>query len=94
MSGAGAARSRRRSQSAPPELWNPFCFVIACWRHRSLARRLARRRVEAQYRGSMLGLAWAVLQPLLLLSVYTFVFSSILRCPLAQGRRTDPRASR
>lgn len=59
-------------------LRNPFCFVLACWRHRSLAGRLARRRVEAQYRGSMLGLAWAVLQPLLLLSIYTFVFSSVL----------------
>lgn len=60
------------------ELRNPFCFALACWRHRSLAGRLARRRVEAQYRGSVLGLAWSVLQPLLLLSIYTFVFSSIL----------------
>lgn len=61
-----------------PELRNPFCFVRACWRHRSLALRLARRRVEAQYRGSVLGIAWAVLQPLLMLAVYTFVFSSVL----------------
>jgi lipopolysaccharide transport system permease protein len=84
MSGA-ALPAAPASQSAPPELWNPFCFVIACWRHRSLARRLARRRVEAQYRGSMLGLAWAVLQPLLLLSIYTFVFSSILDARWPQG---------
>jgi lipopolysaccharide transport system permease protein len=70
---------------ALPELRNPFCFVLAFWRHRSLALRLARRRVEAQYRGSMLGLAWAVLQPLLLLSVYTFVFSSVLQARWDHG---------
>lgn len=60
------------------ELRNPFCFVLACWRHRALAGRLARRRIEAQYRGSVLGLAWSLLQPLLLLSIYTFVFASVL----------------
>lgn len=62
-----------------PSLANPFCFAVAFWRHRSLAVRLARRKVEAQYRGSALGLSWAVFQPLFLLGIYTFVFSSVLR---------------
>ncbi|MFZ5654638.1 MAG: ABC transporter permease [Pseudomonadota bacterium] len=46
------------------------------WR---LAARLAARDVALRYRGSLGGLAWLVLGPLLLLGVYTLVFSSIFR---------------
>jgi lipopolysaccharide transport system permease protein len=58
-------------------LASPFAFAGAVWRHRSLAFRLAKRRIEARYRGAALGLFWAVLEPLLLLAIYTFVFSSV-----------------
>lgn len=46
------------------------------WR---LAARLARRDVVLRYRGSLGGLAWLVLTPLLMLSVYTLVFAVILQ---------------
>jgi len=44
-----------------------------------LIRRLTMREIQASYRGSMLGLGWAVLTPLLTLAVYTFVFSVIFQ---------------
>jgi lipopolysaccharide transport system permease protein len=44
-----------------------------------LIRRLVRREIEARYRGSLLGLAWAVATPLFMLAVYTFVFSTIFQ---------------
>jgi lipopolysaccharide transport system permease protein len=46
-------------------------------RQRTLLGQLARRDVEVRYRGSRLGLAWAIINPLLLLAVYTFVFGTI-----------------
>lgn len=47
--------------------------------NRVLIRRLAGREVLAKYRGSLLGIVWAVLNPLLLLAVYTLVFSGVFR---------------
>ena len=46
-------------------------------RQRTLLGQLARRDVEVRYRGSRLGLAWSIINPLLLLAVYTFVFGTI-----------------
>ncbi|MEB3197418.1 MAG: ABC transporter permease [Candidatus Sericytochromatia bacterium] len=47
------------------------------WRHLPLLAQLVRRDVAARYRGSWLGLGWSLLQPLLLLAVYTFVFGMV-----------------
>jgi lipopolysaccharide transport system permease protein len=57
---------------------NPLAFLAMAHRQRHLILRLAARRIEAQYRGSSLGMSWAVLQPLLLLAVYTFAFAFVL----------------
>lgn len=48
-------------------------------RHRHVVLQLARRDVLARYKGSALGLAWALLFPLLILVAYTFVFRSIFQ---------------
>ena len=40
---------------------------------------LIRRGVESRYKGSVLGLAWSFVQPLMMLCVYTFVFSIVFR---------------
>ena len=46
-------------------------------RWRSLVLQLTRREVEGRYRGSILGLAWAIAHPLLYLAVFTFVFGVV-----------------
>ena len=47
-------------------------------RQRHLLRDFVGRDLQAKYVGSTGGVAWAVVHPLLLLLVYTFVFSVIL----------------
>lgn len=49
------------------------------WRHRSLLLALAQRDVVGRYRGSVLGILWSFLNPLFMLSVYTFVFSVVFK---------------
>jgi lipopolysaccharide transport system permease protein len=59
--------------------YNPLAFLVTGWTHRRLIVRLSWRKIESRYRGSVLGLLWAVLQPMLMLAIYTFVFSVIFR---------------
>jgi len=49
----------------------------------------ARREVLARYRGSMLGLGWSFLTPLLMLAVYTFVFRVIFKARWGQAGGGD-----
>lgn len=55
------------------------------WLHRSLIRMLAVREVAGRYRGSVLGLFWSFVNPLLLLAVYTFVFSVVFKARWGSG---------
>ncbi len=47
-------------------------------RYRALIQSLVARELKARYRGSVLGFFWSFINPLLLLLVYSFVFSKIL----------------
>ncbi|KIG07755.1 ABC-2 type transporter [Burkholderia sp. MR1] len=53
--------------------------VLPLWPHRRLIFQMARREVIGRYRGSALGLLWSFFNPLLLLVVYTFVFSVVFK---------------
>jgi len=48
-------------------------------KYRVLIRTLVGRELKARYRGTILGFVWSFVNPLLLLTVYTFVFGFILR---------------
>ena len=54
-------------------------------RERRLISQLARREIASRYRGSMLGIAWALLNPLFLLGVYTLVFSAVFKMRWSAG---------
>ena len=56
---------------------SPTYMVSSLWRNRRLIIELASRSIRARYRGSVLGLAWSLVTPMLLLVTYTFVFSEI-----------------
>jgi lipopolysaccharide transport system permease protein len=45
---------------------------------------LARREVEARYRGSSLGLLWSIANPLMMLAVFTFVFAVVFQARWGQ----------
>lgn len=49
------------------------------WRHRQLAMVLTRREVAGRYRGSVMGLLWSFINPILMIAVYTFVFSVVFK---------------
>ncbi|CAG9234250.1 Transport permease protein [Paraburkholderia tropica] len=59
--------------------------------NRGLIAALTVREVLGRYRGSMLGMFWAVFQPILMLAVYTFVFGVIFRSrwPGGTGSRAE-----
>lgn len=61
---------------SPPAL-SPGSLVSGAWRHRSLIRQLVWREIVGRYRGSVAGISWSLLYPILLLAVYTFVFSTV-----------------
>jgi lipopolysaccharide transport system permease protein len=47
------------------------------WRYREITGLFARRHVQSRYRGSYLGILWALITPLLTLGVYTLVFGAL-----------------
>lgn len=49
---------------------------------------LARREVEARYRGSTFGLVWSIANPLMMLAVFTFVFGVVFQARWGQGGST------
>jgi lipopolysaccharide transport system permease protein len=52
-------------------------FPRTVWRNRSLFAQLCRRDITERYRSSAGGLAWSLVSPLVMLAIYTFVFSVI-----------------
>lgn len=48
-------------------------------RHHELLWQMVRRDVAGRYRGSLGGVAWALVHPLMMLAVYTFVFSVVFQ---------------
>lgn len=58
-----------------PPLTSPVALFRSLWGHRSLILQLIQRDVIGRYNGSMFGLAWSFFNPLLLLTVYAFVFT-------------------
>ena len=57
-------------------------------RYRSLIASLVARELKARYRGSVLGFFWSFLNPLLLLLIYTFVFTVVM--PGSRGPGLEP----
>lgn len=57
----------------------PFPVFISFWKYKGLILELAKREVIGRYRGSVFGLAWSFFNPLIMLSVYTFVFSIVFQ---------------
>lgn len=49
------------------------------FRNRQLILQMTRREVIGRYKGSVMGLAWSILNPIFMLTVYTFVFSEVFK---------------
>lgn len=58
------------------------------WGNRALIAQMVRREVVGRYKGSAMGLLWSFLNPLLMLVVYTFVFTNIFKARWGAGDQT------
>ncbi|SNX61188.1 lipopolysaccharide transport system permease protein [Nitrosomonas ureae] len=68
---------------------SPFTLINTLKTHRSLIYSLTKREVIGRYRGSIMGILWSFFNPVLMLIVYTFVFSVVFKARWDGG--TDSR---
>lgn len=64
---------------------SPKEIAASFWRNRDLILALTKREVVGRYRGSVVGIAWSFLNPILMLLVYTFVFSVVFKARWGVG---------
>lgn len=60
----------------PTSLW---ALIESCYNNRQLIRQMIKREVLGRYKGSVIGLGWSFFNPVLMLAVYTFVFSVVFK---------------
>jgi lipopolysaccharide transport system permease protein len=74
----------RRIKKIYPASFSPFDLfaqVSELVRYRDLLWTLSIHRVKVRYKQSVLGISWAVLQPLSLMLIYTLIFSVVAKMP-------------
>lgn len=54
-------------------------LVKELWKYREMIGSLVRRDIRGRYKGSALGILWMLVDPFAQLTIYTIVFSYILR---------------
>lgn len=64
---------------------SPVALLSSLYTNRSLIYSLTKREVVGRYRGSIMGLAWSFFNPVLMLAVYTFVFSVVFKARWVGG---------
>lgn len=62
---------------APPTSLKALCQSL--WKNRRLINQMVKREVIGRYRGSVIGLGWSFFNPILMLTIYTFVFSVVFK---------------
>jgi len=64
---------------------SPVESVASLWRNRALVLTLVKRDVVGRYHGSAMGIAWSFFHPLLMLAIYTVVFSTVFKASWGRG---------
>lgn len=64
-------------------------LVQSLWNNRSLIYQMANREVVGRYRGSAMGLLWSFLNPVFMLTVYTFFFAVVFKSKWGDSGGTD-----
>ena len=62
-------------------------LLQSLWRNRLLILQMSKREIVGRYKGSFIGLGWSFINPILMLAVYTFVFSFVFKA--RWGGRSD-----
>ena len=64
---------------------NPLTVAGHFWQYRDLIRQLTWREVMGRYKNSFFGFSYALIIPLVMLAIYTFVFSVIFQAKWGMG---------
>ena len=75
-----AAQAKRVNVLEPPNRWSAL-KLGDLWHYRELLYILAWRDMMVRYKQALLGAAWAVLQPLVMMGIFTLLFSRIANVP-------------
>lgn len=84
LGGAPLDEKPRRIKVIRPPSFSPFGLLhglTGLWQYRDLLYTLSVHRVKVRYKQSLLGVTWALLQPLSLMLIYTLVFGIMARVP-------------
>lgn len=65
---------------------SPLALLHSIHKNRTLIFQLTKREIISRYRGSFLGILWTIINPILMLAVYTFVFGFVFKVRLDQNR--------
>lgn len=74
-----------RKETSLSSLASPWALLATVSKHRALIANLVRREIAGRYRGSFMGFLWSFFNPVLMLLVYTFVFSVVFKARWAGG---------
>ena len=58
---------------------SPLAIFTSLWNNRQLILQMTQREIAGRYTGSLIGSAWSFIHPLLMLIIYTFVFSVVFK---------------
>jgi len=75
-----ATQANLKRERAVRAVGRAFTYpLLSVWRNRGLIRTMVRRDILGRYRGSFAGVFWTVINPLLLMLLYFFVFGIVLQ---------------
>lgn len=74
------ATAREVTIIEPPTGWRSIDFAVL-WRYRELAWVLATRDIRVRYKQTALGFAWAIIQPIMLMVVFSIFFGRLAGMP-------------
>lgn len=69
---------------------NPLSISADIWRHRYLLGQLIKRDVLLRYRGAMFGVLWIFFSPLIMLTIFAFIFGQIFQARWPQQESGFP----
>jgi lipopolysaccharide transport system permease protein len=78
---AGLGDQKRWVVNAPSHAWLPRLDIHELWASRELVLILALRNIKVRYKQTVLGVAWAVLQPLAGVAIFTVVMGRLADVP-------------
>jgi lipopolysaccharide transport system permease protein len=78
---ADAGEQERWVENAPSHAWLPRLDIAELWASRELVLILALRNIKVRYKQTVLGVGWAILQPVAAVAIFTFVMRRLAHVP-------------